>query len=199
MPESFQRKGIMQLRDRVFVIFAMSVLVLNGCSIIHNVTAPRGKMPQNEEMDYSNPLKLKIEKCYWANTVNRADDFSGFGSRLPDMSVKAQDSFLVVEIALTNYGNQPLTPQSPPVFELKSASGTTYQSDARFQGMNQINSLGTLAGSNINPGRAAKGRLVFDVPKGSYELYVNASEWRGAAFYRSELLWIWELSPSDEK
>lgn len=72
-----------------------------------------GVVPQSQEMAYAPPLKLRIEKCHWTQTINRMEDYDGMYAAMGAMSqmpVKAQDDFLVVEMALTNYGDEARAP-----------------------------------------------------------------------------------------
>lgn len=184
-----------------------SVLVLGficvsalGCSSLSSGTSVR--YSQDAEVDFAPPLKLKIERAYWTESINRADDFAipSRGSFKPDMSVKAQDGFLVIEVALTNYGSNPISPSKPPVFELKNPSGVSYETDSKFNAsLKDFNMMGTNFGTNINPGKAAKGRLVFDVSRGEYELAVHEGDWQGSGFGKGRLSWIWKLSPTTDK
>src|SRR4051794_25555490 len=103
------------------------------------------------------------------DSVSMMDDYATQGMTLPPGSenalrTKAQDSFLVVELAMTNYGTEPRHPLSYPMFELRNAAGVRYQP---AQNMDRFTTSFLLSG-NINPGRAKKGRVAFDVPKGQY-------------------------------
>lgn len=171
-----------------------------GCSALTSVAGSSpAKVPQSQEMTWATPLRLKIERCSWARTVSRSDDFPGQAGSLPPQlqdahNVTAQDNFLVVELALTNYGTEPLHPLSYPMFELRNAAGIRYQPTLN---MDRFTTDFVLAG-NINPGRADRGRVVFDVPKGQYDLYVDNSRLQGSVVRPTgQLMWIWELSPAE--
>jgi Domain of unknown function (DUF4352) len=155
------------------------------------------KYPQSTELAYADPIKMKIERCYWSKTINPMEDYDQIyqpPANMPGMSKTAQDSYLVVELALTNYGNSPMAPTGPPLFELLSADGKTYEPVEGMTGMTQK----TVMGGNINPGHALKGREIFDVPEGAYNLkvIVGVATWR---IVPGGTAWIWQLSPTESK
>lgn len=180
-------------------ISLVSLLVLaTGCGNVQNAmfTGTATRIPQSQAIDYAPPIKMQIDKCYWTNSVNIAEDLAQTsGVALPEMRIKAQDSFLVVEVSMTNHGTTPLIATESPLFELKSSTGTVYQADTRVHGMTEISAQGSNMGHNINPGRSIKGRLVFDVPKGTYDLIVYKGEWQGSALFKSYIAGTWGLSP----
>ena len=75
---------------------------LTGCTVMTATTIHSARLSQNEEMDWAPPLRLKIERCYWTQSVNKMDDFANGramrGVVGDQMNVTAQDSFLVVEL-----------------------------------------------------------------------------------------------------
>jgi hypothetical protein len=182
------------------ITILIGAFLSSGCSVLQPgpaVSATSSKVPQSEEMTYADPLKMKILRCYWTDTVSPFDDTDmnlPAGAYRP--TKKAQDAFLVVELALTNYGDKPMSPVNPPWFELHSQDGKSFE---RVEAMNDLTQKCVL-GSNINPGKAFKAREVFDVPKGQYDLNgilgTNQPGWR---ISKGPILWVWELSPTTEK
>lgn len=191
---------VLKMNSSHRISFLVLACISCGCSAINSVGGSSvTKVPQSQEMTWATPLRLKIEHCSWTRTVSRSDDFPGQAGSLPPQiqdayKLNAQDNFLVVELAMTNYGTEPLHPLSYPMFELRNAAGIRYQPTLN---MDRFTTDFVLAG-NINPGRAEKGRVVFDVPKGQYDLYVNNSRLQGSVVRPTgQLMWIWELSPAE--
>lgn len=181
--------------------FAATVLIAGQCGCMSGALQSQdtaaARIPQSQEMDFAPPLRMKIERSYWATSVNPMDDYAGAYQSTPGMtggSIKPQDSFLVVELAITNYGNQPLSAIHPPVFVLVGADGTTYQPISQVSGLTEK----IVMGGNINPGHASRGRAVFDVPSGSYDLRVELGT-VGRGFYISPggpIARTWILTPT---
>lgn len=157
-----------------------------------------GRVPQSTEMEYAPSLKMRIERCYWTDTINPMDDFdTSFrpAQGMPKIEKKAQNSFLVVELAIRNDGDRPLTPRDPPVFQLKSERGTTFNPSAGGTGGSSSLTSKLALGANMNPGESLKGRAVFDVPKGNYDLLVKLGDLEAGRIRSGPLAWIWVLSP----
>jgi hypothetical protein len=155
-----------------------------------------GPYPQSQEVDYAPPLKMKIERCYYATSINQMDDMgSQFqGTNMPGLVIKPQAMFLVIELAMTNYGNDPLSSRNPPLFQLRSDDGKTFDP---HQG---IGMAAQMMSSNINPGQALRAREVFDVPVGKYQLLVEHGQTGyGWSVSQGDLAWIWNLEPTPEK
>jgi hypothetical protein len=134
-----------------------------------------------------NIIKIRIVRCYWAQTINQMDDLDQayIPAGAAKMTRPAQNSFLVVELAMTNYGNKPATPHLPPRFEVVSAEEKTY--DPLNQSMDMT--ARSMLGGNINPGNSLKAREVFDVPKSKYVMNVKLSQ--------NDLAWGWQLEPTE--
>jgi hypothetical protein len=138
------------------------------------------RIPQSQEMTWAPPLRMKIERCYWSKSA-------------PGISENSQDEFLIVELAMTNYGNEPLAPNSAPVFELKNSAGTVYHALNNGGFTSQIQFM-----ENLNPGRSIHGSQVYDVPKGDYYLEVEdgGPRYVGMVPLRGDLRFIWGINPT---
>ena len=85
--------------------------------------------------------------------------------------VEAAANFLVLDLELVNTTNQPRNwalGMMGNFLKLRNAAGTTYFPQA------QLSVLGGTAGGlgSLNPGIPVEGTVVFDVPRGDYDLVV---------------------------
>ncbi|MDP9174257.1 MAG: hypothetical protein M3O30_10390 [Planctomycetota bacterium] len=94
------------------------------------------------------------------------------------------------------YGAQPMSSVQVPTFEVRNSSGVRY---GPFAGLDRFTMDFPLAG-NLNPARARKGRVVFDVPKGQYDLYAGLGQsFMNAIRSSGKIAGVWELSPTESR
>jgi hypothetical protein len=165
---------------------AVLMLFGNGCASLLSGTAFSGqsnRVDQSQEMDYAPPLKMKIVRAYWGTEA------SAYGGTTP------QGKSLIIELALTNYGNSPLKPINPPILKLSDATGRT------FDPRNPNNfTTGIIFGGPINPGSASQDKVIFDVPPGTYDLVVDVgSVGVGWTLTKGRTAFIWILNPSPQQ
>lgn len=183
--------------------FALIAILISPCGCMSVATQGQEsgppRVPQSQEMDFTPSLKMKIEQCYWAATVNPIDDYAAAYSSVPAITgqgLKPQDSFLVVDLAITNYASQPLTATRPPIFVLVASDGRTYDPISQITGLTSK----MLMDGNVNPGHSTRGRAVFDVPTGSYDLRVELGTFaRGYVTTTGPLVWTWILTPTPQQ
>lgn len=93
-------------------------------------------------------------------TVLETEWMSAIGSRVP------KNKFLSIRLTINNSGN---TERSVPLLEVVDAKGKAFLEESDGAGLDEW--FGMLR--NLAATETAQGRLLFDVPQGSYKLRVN--------------------------
>ncbi len=114
---------------------------------------------QGQEVNLEDDLKFRIEGAYWTNQIQYQ---------------KADAAFLVIEMSIINTAKK-TTVTAPPVFTLVNEQGYEYEVSYRgiAGGGPADNFIEKLTVARLSPLMPVKGKVVFDVPKGSYELIVS--------------------------
>ena len=137
-------------------------------------------MPQSQELAWSGPLKLKIERSYWQ---------AGGQPNAPA-------SPLVIRMTMTNTGPTPASPDYAPVFLVKDSNGTkmTPRIDPTSFGVAFIAGV-----PDLQPGQSRSSDVVFIVPRGTYQLEVMKGERRPnvVVLVPDSLVGTWNLTPTE--
>jgi hypothetical protein len=123
--------------------------LLAGCEKKQNATLidfPMGEKTPNP------PLTYTVVESTWRTQLGE-----GFKIRSP------QQRFFLITLSVTNGGGRDV---SLPLFALEDANGKTYQELENTEGVE--NALGILR--TVSPAQTLQGRLLFDVPLGSYRI-----------------------------
>jgi len=135
----------------IFSIFVFSILFFSSCATSQSLSS------ENEEITFatkfltgSGGFKFKITESYWTNNYK---------------GNKPKNSYLVVETAITNPGDEPSTFKEDHklFYRAISDNGVEY---APSVNENEAN----FPDYAINPKMSSKGELAFDIPKGQYQL-----------------------------
>jgi hypothetical protein len=101
------------------------------------------------------PLSYNVIESSWQNQLG-----SEFKMRIPEQR------YLLITVSVTNGGGRDI---SVPLLTLQSQNGTNYTESDNGDGVEQW--FGLLR--TLNPAQTQQGRLLFDVPLGSYRLKVT--------------------------
>jgi hypothetical protein len=125
------------------------MLVLSGCSRDSNAARLESQMGDRISLG---PLTYNVIETGWKNQLGNE-----FKMRIPDQR------YLLITISVTNGGGRDI---SVPLLTLESADGKTYTESDNGEGVDEW--FGLLR--TLNPAQTQQGRLLFDVPLGSYRL-----------------------------
>lgn len=101
------------------------------------------------------PLKYNVIESVWRSQLGNE-----FKMRIPDQR------FLLITVTVTNGGGHDI---SVPLLQLEGSDGTMYTESDNGENVDQW--FGLLR--TLNPAQTQQGRLLFDVPLGSYRLKVT--------------------------
>jgi Domain of unknown function (DUF4352) len=145
----------MRLSLRSFIIALLStlppVLFSTGCT---RVNSNHLDFQMGERINVG-PLTYNVIESSWQNQLG-----SEFKMRIPDQR------YLLITVSVTNGGGRDV---SVPLLTLEGQNGTTYTEVDNGEGVPQW--FGLLR--TLNPAQTEQGRLLFDVPLGSYRLKVT--------------------------
>jgi hypothetical protein len=133
------------------ILLAVAVSALPGC---RNLTATRAEYQMGDKVP-AGPLTYNVVEKVWRSQLG-----DGFQTRMPE------NRFLLITLAATNGGGGEV---SLPLLQLESTDGKVYRELENGEGVdNWFGLVRTLA-----PGQTLMGRLLFDVPLGSYRLRLS--------------------------
>lgn len=135
-----------------FLAAVLVFLALAGCANKQAETRVEFQMGERANVG---PLTYNVVETAWRSQLG-----SQFNMRFP------QRRFLLVTISVTNGGGKEI---SVPLFTLEDEKGKTYQELDNGEGVD--NWFGLLR--NLEAAQTQQGRLLFDVPLGSYKLCVT--------------------------
>ncbi len=183
------------------------LVVLTGCQLPEAGLPTSLQLPEHEQhkpVVVFNPLQISLSKAYWTDTVMKPG-FASVPESIRDQqralfSQKARSKFLVVETVIVNTGNRPAEwPRlQVPIFTVESASGSVYVADT-VTGMENPTAVVRMGRALLNPGESLPGKLVFDVPPGSYRLnfaIADQLDSLGGASARRNMF-RWKLNPTE--
>ena len=134
-------------------LFAAAVAVVStGCANKQEQTRVDFQMGERANVG---PLTYNVVETAWRSQLG-----SEFKMRFP------QQRFLLVTVSVTNGGGKEI---SVPLFTLEDQKGQSFQELDNGEGVD--NWFGLLR--NLETAQTQQGRLVFDVPLGSYKLRVT--------------------------
>src|ERR1700677_2924172 len=145
----------MRVSLRSFIIALLStlapILFLSGCTRVNS----NHLESQMGERVTVGPLSYNVIESSWQNQLG-----SEFKMRIPEQR------YLLITVSVTNGGGRDI---SVPLLTLQSQNGTNYTESDNGDGVEQW--FGLLR--TLNPAQTQQGRLLFDVPLGSYRLKVT--------------------------
>jgi hypothetical protein len=168
-------------------IVVLLTCILAGCiqALIFNDIPT---YPQDQMAYYDRDFQLKIENAYWADASQT--------SRQP------QDNFLVIDVSITNVGAEAAA-MIPPAFTLVSERGAQYISSEPAYAATGLDSLIRKVSLHqaLRPNKPVRGKIIFDVPKGSYKMIVSLGSLRGtwSTTYPEKNLFRYSLAPTESK
>ena len=131
------------------ILLIVTITLFIGCSGTKIYTDPRQEVNIGASLIFGGGFMFRIIDAYWDQNY---------------LEATPQFKYLIVKTAITNSQNEPLAIDSEYtiLFRLINRKGTEYAPEIASGefGMNNL----------INPGMAANGIIVFDVPDGSYAL-----------------------------
>jgi hypothetical protein len=132
-------------------LLALAVSLLPGC---RNAVATRAEYQMGDKVP-AGPLTYNVVEKLWRSQLGE-----NFQVRTPE------NRFLLITVAATNSGSREV---SVPLLQLEGPDGKLYREVESGEGVdNWFGILRTLA-----PGQTQQGRIVFDVPLGSYRLQLS--------------------------
>ena len=138
-------------RESFPFLLALAVSLLPGC---RNLTATRTEYQMGDRVP-SGPLTYNVVEKVWRSQLGES-----FQTRMPE------NRFLLITVAATNGGSSEV---SLPLLQLEAPDGKIYKEVETGDGVdNWFGLVRTLA-----PGQTQQGRLLFDVPLGSYRLRLS--------------------------
>lgn len=139
------------LRSPIIALFLTlpPILLLAGCSRATNSVRLDYQMGERVAVG---PLTYNIIETVWQNQLGNE-----FKMRIPEQR------YLLITVSVTNSGGHDI---SVPLLKLESQSGTSYTESESGEGVDQW--FGLLR--TLNPAQTQQGRLLFDVPLGTYRL-----------------------------
>lgn len=126
-------------------------LASTGC---HTQVAAKSEYQMGEKA-VAGPLTYTVVEKLWRSQLGE-----GFQIRMPE------NRFLLVSLAVTNGSGNDV---SVPLLELEGTNGKTYRESDNGEGVD--NWFGLMR--NLTPQQTMQGRLLFDVPEGSYRLKLS--------------------------
>jgi hypothetical protein len=97
-------------------------------------------------------------------SARAAPSFTNWGNQV---TRAGSDSFVIVEVTVMNKTGAPLPHQFQPIFRLLDETGALYEPDLMHPISINMQKPGRPAhGQNMNPNRALRQEIVFDVPAG---------------------------------
>jgi hypothetical protein len=130
----------------------LATTVLTACASKEGPTRIEFQMGERANVG---PLTYNVVETTWRSQLGNE-----FNMRVP------QQRFLLVTISVTNGGGKEI---SAPLFSLEDDKGQSFQELDKGDGVD--NWFGLLR--TIEPAQTSQGRLLFDVPLGSYKLRVT--------------------------
>lgn len=132
-------------------LLALAVSLLPGC---RNLAATRTEYQMGDRVP-AGPLTYNVVEKVWRSQLGE-----NFTTRMPE------NRFLLITVAATNGGSSEV---SLPLLQLEAPDGKIYKEVETGDGVeNWLGLVRTLA-----PGQTQQGRLLFDVPLGSYRLRLS--------------------------
>jgi hypothetical protein len=125
------------------------ILLLTGC--VRGQNSARLDYQMGERVAVG-PLSYNVIETVWETQLGNE-----FKMRIPEQR------YLLITISVTNGGGHDV---SVPLLKLEGQNGTTYTELDNGEGVNQW--FGLLR--TLNPAQTQQGRLLFDVPLGTYRL-----------------------------
>jgi hypothetical protein len=125
------------------------ILILAGCSREPNATRLDLQMGDRVSLG---PLSYNVIETGWKSQLGNE-----FKMRIPEQR------YLLITISVTNGGGRDI---SVPLLSVESPDGKTYTESENGEGVDEW--IGLLR--TLNPAQTQQGRLLFDVPLGSYRL-----------------------------
>jgi hypothetical protein len=125
------------------------MLVVAGCGRVENASRLDSQMGDRVNLA---PLSYNVIETGWRNQLGNE-----FKMRIPEQR------YLLITISVTNGGGHDV---SVPLLTLESQDGKIYTESDSGEGVDEW--FGLLR--TLNPAQTEQGRLLFDVPLGSYRL-----------------------------
>jgi hypothetical protein len=131
------------------IIVLLPILILAGCGRVENASRLDSQMGDRVSLA---PLSYNVIETGWRNQLGNE-----FKMRVPEQR------YLLITISVTNGGGHDV---SVPLLTLESQDGKIYTESDSGEGVDDW--FGLLR--TLNPAQTEQGRLLFDVPLGSYRL-----------------------------
>ncbi len=144
----------MDLKAAPSVAFIVSICLAAGAGCSSQKTRADSRIYSMGERVQVGPLIYRVMDTQWRSQLGEAPN-----ARIP------RDRFVIVRLSVTNSG---VGTSSIPAMKLVDAGGHTYDELTEGQGVPEW--LGYLR--NVKPAETEHGRVLFDLPRGSYRLVV---------------------------
>jgi hypothetical protein len=141
-------------------LLALAVSLLPGC---RNLVATKAEYQMGDKVTAGSLTYNVVEKV-WRSQLGE-----NFQMRMPE------NRFLVITVSVTNNGNGEV---SVPLLELESSNGKMYREAESGEGLDGW--IGLLR--TLGPQQTLQGRILFDVPLGSYRLRLSNGDSASANF-----------------